>query len=74
MFAVAAKSAVQKFECPLVDANAGNWPKFHGFAYDFFVFVDDSVLDAFKAGESAIGIECVPENAFEHVTSAYACF
>ena len=73
VFTVAAKTAVQKLERALMNADGGDRAMLYRLADDFFVFVDDSAFDAFKAGESAVRIERIPEDSLEHVASAYAC-
>lgn len=72
VFAVAAKSAVQKFECALVDADACDGGVLFsticdGVLDDVFVFVDDSFFNAFETCEPTVGFERIPENAFECV-------
>ena len=73
MLAVAAKATVQELECSLMNADGSDRAMLYRLADDFFVFVDDSAFDAFEAGESAVGIERIPEDSLEHVASAYAC-
>ena len=74
VLAVAAKAAVQKLERALMNADGGDRAMLYRLADDFFVLVDDSIFDAFKAGESAVRIECIPEDSLECVACAYGCF
>ena len=60
VFAVAAKSAVQKFECTLVDADACDGGVSFcticdGVADDMLVLVHDSLFNALETCESAVG-------------------
>ena len=76
VFAVAAKCAVQKLEGALVNADACDGGILlgaicDGIANDVFVFVNDSFFNAFETGESAVGFECIPEDAFECVARIY---
>ena len=72
VFVVAAKSAVHELECTLVDTDAGDGGVLfgaicYGVVDDMLVFVHDSFFNAFETGESAVGFECIPENAAECV-------
>ena len=77
VFAVAAKSAVHELECTLVDADSCDRSILlgaisDGIANNMLVLVNDSFFDAFETCESAVGFECIPENAFEHISRG--CF
>ena len=72
VFAVTAECAVQKLEGTLVNADACDGGVLFcafsdGVLDDVFVFVHDSFFNAFETGESAVGFECIPEDAFECV-------
>ena len=76
VFAVAAEGAVHEFECALVDADACDRDVLFGaicdgFTDDILVFVNDSFFDAFEMCKSAVGFECIPEDAAECVASIY---
>ena len=67
-------SGEEKLECSLVNADGSNWAKLYCLADDFFVLVDNSAFDAFKAGESSVRIERIPKNSLEHVAGGNARF
>ena len=76
VFAVAAEGAVHQFERPLVDADAGDGHALlgaigDGVADEFLVLVDDAVGGALDAGEAAVRVKRIPEDALEYVARGH---
>ena len=76
VLAVAAKHAVHELEGTLVDADARDGNAFfrafgNGAFDDVLVLEHDAAFHALEAGEAAVRIQRVPEDAAEHVASGH---